>query len=132
MDFYQRKSYLKRRQHKHRKNEFALDDIQCIYYRPFNFSKNEWGSVYFSFDGEKPEQENLFAKNVFNFTNGQTSAVNELLALLDIKVINTRGDFKSQEKGEDLELQQRQLDEKRERTQAKIAAMRDKKEMSKK
>lgn len=69
------------------KNSFYLKDIQCIYFRPFNFVKNEWGGVYFSLGGEEPNYDNLFAKNVFNFTNGQTSSVKELFSLLDIEVI---------------------------------------------
>ena len=52
-------------------NEFMIKDIQCIFYRPFNFTKNEWGTVYLSLNGENYDANDIFAKNVFKFTKKQ-------------------------------------------------------------
>ena len=62
-------------------------DIHCIYVRPFNFTKNEWGTVYLSLEGEDYNANDLLAKNVFKYTQKQTEKVWELLKMLDIEII---------------------------------------------
>nr|WP_236674695.1 hypothetical protein [Enterococcus sp. BWR-S5] len=76
-----------------------FENIKCIFVKPYNFVKNEWGTVYFSLEGEDYDPTNAFTKNVFKFTKKQTEKVNELLNLLDIEVIERENslsqDFKS-------------------------------------
>lgn len=61
--------------------------IHCIYIRPFDFQKNELGSVYLSISGEDYNSNDLFAKNVFKYTKKQTAKVWELLKLLNVEII---------------------------------------------
>lgn len=69
------------------RDSWDIDDLTCIYLRPFNFSKNEWGSVYFSLDSEDYPDSEPFAKNVFKFTKGQTEDVLKLLKMINLPVI---------------------------------------------
>lgn len=75
------------------KNDFKIDEITCVYFRPFNFSKNEWGTVYFSLDGKDIKTEELFPKNIFKFTKKQTDTVLELLNMINIPVVQKENDL---------------------------------------
>lgn len=75
------------------KYSLKIEDINCIYVRPFNMMKNEWGSVYFSLEGEDYKVEDVFKKNVFKYTKKQTSKVQELLSLLDVEIIEKDNDL---------------------------------------
>lgn len=76
------------------KNVFPLEDIACIYYRPYNFSQNEWGSVYFSDHGEDYDPRGqLRTPNVFTFTKGQTDKVRNFLNYLDIDIVEKENDL---------------------------------------
>lgn len=70
------------------KFEMKKQDIKLIYFRPFDFLKNEWGSVYFSTDGTDYSTDQLFAKNMFRFTKKQTDSAIKLIQLMEIEVIN--------------------------------------------
>ena len=67
--------------------------LHCIYVRPFDFLKNEWGSVYFSVNGEDYDPNDLLAKNVFKYTKKQTEKVWEFLNMLDVEIIQVDSDF---------------------------------------
>lgn len=67
------------------KYSLKIEDINCIYVRPFSPFEN--GSVYFSLEGEDFKTEDIFKKNVFRYTKKQTSKVQEFLNLLDVEII---------------------------------------------
>ncbi|MBO0461103.1 MULTISPECIES: hypothetical protein [unclassified Enterococcus] len=73
--------------------DITKEDIVCVYFRPFNFSKNEWGTVYFSLNGEDYDSAKLTTKNVFKFTKKQTDSVWDFLNLLDIEVVQKPNDL---------------------------------------
>lgn len=76
------------------KEKFSVKyDVRCIFVRPFNLAKNEWGSVYLSKDGEDYNNLDLGAKNVFKYTKKQTDNVSELLNMLDVEIIEKNNDL---------------------------------------
>ncbi|MBE9387878.1 hypothetical protein [Vagococcus salmoninarum] len=73
--------------------ELLIDEVFCVYFRPFNFSKNEWGTVYFSLDGSDYNVGKLINKNMFSFTSKQTNSVFKLLELIDTSVVIKENDL---------------------------------------
>lgn len=73
--------------------EINKDNIACIYFRPFSLSKNEWGTVYFSLNGEDYDSAKLTTKNVFKFTKKQTDSVWEFLNQLDVAIVEKQNDL---------------------------------------
>ena len=74
------------------KEVISIEEIKAIYFRPFNLAKNEWGSIYFSTNGNDLSAEVPFHKHLVKFTQGQTEKIEELLELLDMEVIR-KGNF---------------------------------------
>lgn len=65
--------------------EVPISDVEAVYFRPFDLVKNEWGSIYFSKDGNDAATE-LFNDMMIKFTNGQTNKIYDLLDMLDVEV----------------------------------------------
>lgn len=75
------------------KHSYNVSDIECIYLRPFNFAKNEWGTVFLSLDGEDYNANDVFAKNVIKFTKKQTDDVLKMLDTMMLPVIQKENDL---------------------------------------
>lgn len=75
------------------KHDYNVSDLECIYLRPFNFAKNEWGTVYLSLEGEDYNSNDVLAKNVIKFTKKQTDDVLKLLDLIMLPVIQKENDL---------------------------------------
>ncbi|WEV60884.1 hypothetical protein OZX68_01160 [Streptococcaceae bacterium ESL0729] len=64
-----------------KKNKFNLDDIACVYYKPYDPSLLD-GVVYFSKDGNDQTTRSSFGATVISFTQGEIKKVEDLLNLL--------------------------------------------------
>lgn len=73
--------------------KLSKDSIACIYFRSFNFKKNEWGTIYFSLEGEDYNPSITFCKNVVKFTKRQTEEAIELANIVGVEIIRKENDL---------------------------------------
>lgn len=69
------------------KEAIPIHKVKTIYRRPYNFSANETGTLYFSMDGEDLTSFNPLNKQLIQFSKKQEVKINELINQLDIDVI---------------------------------------------
>ncbi|WP_225743334.1 SHOCT domain-containing protein [Marinilactibacillus sp. Marseille-P9653] len=70
------------------KKSIPLDDIQCIYRRPFSLMNNQFASIYISTDGKNIDKPDPFNFKYIEHTKKQATYIDDLLNLLDKNVIN--------------------------------------------
>lgn len=69
------------------KHKILVTDIHSVFVRPYDFANNEWGSIYFSLNGEDYNQyDSKLKKNSIKFTKGQTKKIDELLSQLRLDI----------------------------------------------
>lgn len=70
------------------KHTIPVSEIEKAYFKPFNFVKNQWGEVRFLKEGQEYDPNDVFAKNYFSFTKGQTEKAVNLLDALAVEVVH--------------------------------------------
>lgn len=71
-----------------KKEVVPVHRINTIFKRQVNLKANEWGSLYFSLDGEDIDALNPLDKHLIQYSDKQAKKIDTLLEQLDVEVVN--------------------------------------------